>query len=372
MTPPNRNRPVYYEKPRPQSNKVASAVNLLQKKKNTSNKNYVILYSKLKSSNLNKLNDHIGLLQKPFDYNASFTKVKKPSRNTRKNDLINKRMSVFSNTYAANKKKLNEVDSYQLIDKNHFDLNKTFDMVVQNTPNYKYKSDLTYGNLVGTRILAKNDLLVKQKPAAPEIKKRTMNVLTNIIPSLSEVNMLHYTNVSSVKSFVRPKSMERIKRKPATGNKKKTAKSKPRKKTVKRIKNDFSTFDHSGSMIVNNSSHEFQKSFGRDRSGDNRIKASTSYKNRRLKLDNEVQNLGIKKDKMPKSTLYNNLYQSDQFFSKKLTGKNKKSKDKSIKNLTPTDTQILSMITGLNKDALMLKTVNNMMDDKHAKGNLLL
>ena len=62
-----------------------------------------MLYSKLKRTHLNKLHEAIGLIQKPFDYNASFNKSKKDSVGSRKSNLIDKRFSVFSNTYAAGK-----------------------------------------------------------------------------------------------------------------------------------------------------------------------------------------------------------------------------------------------------------------------------
>jgi hypothetical protein len=253
LTPPNRKGPIYTYKLRPQSNKITSVSSLVHKKKSNSNK-YAMLYSKLRNSHMSK-------------------------------------MGVFSNTYAANKKKLNDVDVYNFIDKSQFDLNKTFDMVVQNAPIQKFKPDQTYSNLGGARIQVKNGLLIKQKPAAPEIKK-IVSTLTNINTSFSEANMLQYSNVSSAKSFVRPKSMERTKRKPVN-TKKKISKSKPRKKTIKRNKKDFSTFNNNDSLMITNGKNDFRKksTFGRDRSSDNRIKASTSYKNRRQKLDNEIQNL---------------------------------------------------------------------------------
>lgn len=198
---------------------------------------YGMLYSKLKRTHLTKLNDAIGLLQKPFDYSASFTKVKKTPVGGRKSNLLDKRMSVFSSTYAMNKKKImSEVDTYSLTEKAIFDPNKTADMIVQRSLNSKYKNDMTtYGNLIGDRLVNKNQVLIKQKPAAPEIKKKVVSPLTHINPSFSDNNILDYSHVSSVKSFTRPKSMERLKRKPNTNNKKaKQSKSKPRKNKTKR------------------------------------------------------------------------------------------------------------------------------------------
>lgn len=231
---------------------------------------YVMLYSKLKKSHLTKMHDAVGLLQKPFDYDNSFIKVKKPSMGTRKNNLNDKRMSVFSNTYTGNK--------------SQFGLNKTFDLGVQG----KNKHDLSnYGNLVGSRLPTKKDNFVKQKPAAPEIKKK-VHPLTQINPSFSDSHMLQYSQVSSVKSFTRPKSMEKLRRKPTNGTKKRSAKSKPRKKTKRGNQKDFSTFDQSGSFMVTNKSGDVRKSFTRDSKS---TKPNTSYKNRRQKLDHEIQKL---------------------------------------------------------------------------------
>lgn len=167
LTPPNRSRPSNSEKQRP-----------------ASNKKYVMLYSNLKRNHMAKLNDAIGLIQKPFDYSASFIKTKKPSVGSRKSTLIDKRMSVFSNTYAANKKKMvNDIDTYSLTDKSFFDLNKTVDMIVQNNLTSKFKAELSsYGNLIGDKTFGKKDSLVKEKPAAPEIKRKVVNPLSNINP----------------------------------------------------------------------------------------------------------------------------------------------------------------------------------------------
>lgn len=290
LTPPNRSRPAYCEKVRPSSNKStsASASNLTHKKKmNPSSKKYAMIYSKLKRNNVAKLNEAIGLLQKPFDYSASFVKGNKTSVN-RKTNLLDKRMSVFSNTYVANKKKiLNELDNYNLTEKNKFDLNKTVDMIVQGSMSTKFKTDLNnYGNLLGHRISYKKDLSVKQKPAAPEIKKKAINPLSQINPSFSDTNILEFSNVSSVKSFNRPKSMERLKRKPT--NKKKQAKSKPKKKTKRKYKDEFSTFDHTGSMIVTHQ-NDIKKSLGRDRSANDRLRSTQTHANRKAKLDQEIK-----------------------------------------------------------------------------------
>lgn len=63
----------------------------------------MMLYSKLKRTQLNNLHEATGISQKPFDYNASFIKSKKDTIASRKSNLIDKRFSVFSSTYAAGK-----------------------------------------------------------------------------------------------------------------------------------------------------------------------------------------------------------------------------------------------------------------------------
>ena len=69
-----------------------------------------MLYSKLKRGQINKLQDAVGLLQKPFDYNATFTKSKKSSIGNKKSSLMDQRMSLFSNTYDPSKKNgLNDI-----------------------------------------------------------------------------------------------------------------------------------------------------------------------------------------------------------------------------------------------------------------------
>ena len=184
------------------------------------------------------------------------------------------------------------------------------------TKSTKYKGDLHYGNLTNPKILSKKDMLIKQKPAAPEIKKKAISPLTNIHPSYSDSNMFSFSNVSSVKSFARPKSMERLKRKQNIGAKRKQCKSKPKKKT-KRNKNDFSTFDHNGSLVITKANGDYRKQFGNGRSADARAKVSTSSKNRRQKLDNEIQKLcKTKLIKDNKNSLQTSYYQCDKIFGK--------------------------------------------------------
>ena len=110
---------------------------------------------------------------------------------------------------------------YNMIENNYFDLNKTFDA------NQKVKGEHSnYGNYMMDRAGMKKDMKIKQKPAAPEITKKPMNLIGNINSCFSDSSVIQYSNVSSTKSFNRPKSMERMKRKPT---KTKSAKSKPRK-----------------------------------------------------------------------------------------------------------------------------------------------
>jgi hypothetical protein len=168
----------------------------------------VNLYSKLKKSHLNKLHDAILISNKPFNYSASFKKQKKPSVSHQKmsvqktqNTLKNKRMSLFSNTCQIK----NEIGTYTP-QTPIMEFNKTVDM------------------------LLKNPVYPKQKPAAPEISRNLQ-----IAPSFSDSMMIPYSNNSSIKTFTRPKSMERIKRK-----RKSKAKSKGKRKT-KRKEMDTST-----------------------------------------------------------------------------------------------------------------------------------
>ena len=119
-----------------------------------------------------------------------------------------------------NKKIIGDIDNYNLSDHNYNDLNKTVDMIIQNGIK-NYKNDISlYGNnsndKTGNKMQSQEQ---KQKPAAPEIKKKVVNPLGNINICLSDSNMPQYSNVSSVKSFKRPKSMERLKRKSTNKNK---------------------------------------------------------------------------------------------------------------------------------------------------------
>lgn len=259
LTPPNRSRPVYTNKPRPSSNKAgSSSVSNLVKKK---------------QSNQNKLRDAVGLLQKPFDYNASFTKGKKGYINSRKSNLLDKRFSLFSNTFIGNKKK-------GLMD------NDTYKLIVGSI-----KNDLsTYGNTTVDVNNLRKEANQKQKPAAPEIKRKVVNPLNNINASFSDSNMFQYSNVSSVKSFNRPKSMERLKRKPT--NKKKTTKSKPKKKTKRKNKKDESDFlDHSGSLNISQASGNINKSFGKTKGVRDKSSDTITPFYRRAKLDQEIKRL---------------------------------------------------------------------------------
>lgn len=266
-------------------------------------------------------------------------------------------MSVFSNTTKPRNKIIGEIDTYNLTNKSDFDLNKTVDMIIQKNSISKFKNDLaTYGQFKPDRHLPKKDTLVKQKPAAPEIKRKVNNQLNIISPSFSDTNMIQYSNVSSVKSFVRPKSMDRLKRKPTL--KKKQAKSKPRKKITKRRtkKDEFSTFDHTGSLIVTKASNALTKSFTRDRSFD-RVKPTTGQASRKSKLDYELKKIckikpnksrdsrNFRQTKLHNQSAFTKNPQRSEFFDKKIPGKYKH-----------TDTQILNMITGLNQDSIMLNT----------------
>lgn len=80
--------------------------------------------------------------------------------------------------------------------------------------------------------------------------------------------------------------MERLKRKPT--NKKKQAKSKPKKKTKRKYKDEFSTFDHTGSVIITHH-NDIKKSLGRDRSLNDRMRSTNTHANRKAKLDQEIK-----------------------------------------------------------------------------------
>ena len=236
LTPPNRNRPVYTVKPG--SSSVSSLVKA-----------------------------HVNSKSKKTPYGGG----------GRKTNLLDKRSSVFNHIYVAKNKpkKCKDINTYNLIDNGYFDLNKTFDMMNSTkmhmdgsdgvSRNKLFKNSFTqhmttknaakpYINslLDTTPISGKSkDSLVKQKPAAPEIKRKIPITITNMNTSMSDSSMIQYSNVSSIKFFNRPKSVERIKRKPAA-TKKKQAKSKPRKKVKKKLRQDGQLFDPSSSLNIAN------------------------------------------------------------------------------------------------------------------------
>lgn len=162
--------------------------------------------------------------------------------------------------------------------------------------------------------------------------------------------------------------MERLKRKPTT--KKKHTKTKSKKKTKRRTKKDeFSTFDHTGSLIITKASNDMRKSFGRDRSAGDKPKTANVQGSRRTKLDQEIQNISKirpSNSKDARSDLANKLYinstyshkagtEKDSIFNRKIPLTNKgMMKDKFLKEIKSSDTQILNMITGLDKDAIVL------------------
>ena len=151
--------------------------------------------------------------------------------------MFDKRMSVFTHTYAGSKSKKNKDSNVYnfMIDSNHIDLNKTFDMInskinIDNSDtvsrNKMFKNSFTqqigfkphnkpYINTLISNPVAQKDPLIKQKPAAPEITQKSPLSVTNnnMTTSMSDSSMIQYSNASSTKFFNRPKSMERIKRK---------------------------------------------------------------------------------------------------------------------------------------------------------------
>jgi hypothetical protein len=172
---------------------------------------------------------------------------------------------------------MKDINQYNLIDNGYFDLNKTFDMM--NNKMYMDSSDgVSRNNLFKNSFtqnlttkasqkpypnslldksliqLSKKEPLVKQKPAAPEIKRKIPLTITNMNTSMSDSSMIQYSNVSSTKFFNRPKSVERLKRKPTNG-KKKHVKSKTRKKVKKKGRNDGGLFDPSSSLNIANVSN---------------------------------------------------------------------------------------------------------------------
>jgi len=82
-------------KQRPQSNKITPPSNLAQKKKNNFSKKFINLYPKIKDKRNNQV---IGIFQKPFDYNTSFIKKKKPSINKHSANMFEKKNNSFSST----------------------------------------------------------------------------------------------------------------------------------------------------------------------------------------------------------------------------------------------------------------------------------
>lgn len=162
--------------------------------------------------------------------------------------------------------------------------------------------------------------------------------------------------------------MERLKRKPTT--KKKHSKNKSKKKTKRRTKKDeFSTFDHTGSLIITKASNEMRKSFGRDRSAGEKPKTANIQGSRRTKLDQEIHNISKirpSNSKDSRNDVSNKLYinstyshktgtEKDSIFNRKIPATNKgMTKDKVLRENKSSDTQILNMITGLDKDAIML------------------
>lgn len=208
---------------------------------------------------------------------------KKPSYGSRKANLLDKRMSVFTNTYAGNnKKRVKEINTYNMAANYYFDLNKTFDamnnskMAIDSTDSSQnskfFKSSFTqqlnsktnpkpYINTLLDKSNIKKENLIKQKPAAPEITRKIPIQIGNMSASMSDSNMTTFINTPSTKGFGRPKSMERIKRKQPMP-KKKQVKSKIRaKKSKKKTRNENNLFDASNSLNISHmsSTHMYRR-----------------------------------------------------------------------------------------------------------------
>lgn len=218
-------------------------------------------------------------------------------------------VSLATRTQQENKKMINDVDSYSLIDKSYNELNNTVDMIIQNSIKTN-KSDISYYGNAADKSILKSGLQEKQKPAAPEIKKKAINQIGNINICLSDPNMPKFSNV---KSFKRPKSMERLKRKPT--NKNKNSKSKMKKtKRKNKIKEEFTTFDHTGVLNISHNSGTVSKSLWRDTRFKDKFKNTTAHECKTTKFDKEISKIwkiksGNVKDsrnaKLDKSDIHN-------------------------------------------------------------------
>jgi len=256
---------------------------------------------------------------------------------------------------------MNDTDSYNMIDNNYFDLNKTFDLIYQAQTGNKPKVEpQSYGNILIDKPIVKKEPNYKQKPAAPEINRKVINPISNINSCPSDSSMIQYSNASSTKSFNRPKSMERLKRKQS---KRKTAKSKPRKKTKKKSRNnEFTTFDHSGSLNISQTSGNVYRALVNDKNlkDISKVKPSEFHDYRRAKLDQEINKLckikptvKAKESRNAKQSrlLNTNTYSiprkpskgKDNIFDKKMTSM--KTKHKPIKGTGKLESELIELIT---------------------------